>query len=53
MTNSANVSLLNNFEIVATSMIALVIFKEAISKRLWFAIDRQQPVAGKSVDLAL
>ncbi len=38
MTNSANVSLLNNFEIVATSIIALVIFKEIISKRLWFAI---------------
>ncbi|MGN1318192.1 MAG: DMT family transporter [Lachnospirales bacterium] len=37
-TNSANVSLLNNFEIVATSIIALVIFKEAISKRLWTAI---------------
>ena len=37
-TNSANVSLLNNFEIVATSLIALVIFKEVISKRLWFAI---------------
>lgn len=37
-TNSANVSLLNNFEIVATSIIALVIFKETISKRLWFAI---------------
>ncbi len=38
MTNSANVSLLNNFEIVATSMIALVVFKEVISKRLWSAI---------------
>ena len=37
-TNSANVSLLNNFEIVATSMIALVVFKEVISKKLWFAI---------------
>lgn len=37
-TNSANVSLLNNFEIVATSLIALLIFKETISKRLWFAI---------------
>lgn len=37
-TESANVSLLNNFEIVATSVIALVIFKETISKRLWFAI---------------
>jgi len=38
MTNSANVSLLNNFEIVATSIIALIIFKEVISKRLWIAI---------------
>ena len=37
-TNSANVSLLNNFEIVATSMIALVVFKEVISKKLWLAI---------------
>ncbi|MGN1148305.1 MAG: DMT family transporter [Lachnospiraceae bacterium] len=37
-TNSANVSLLNNFEIVATSIIALVIFKEVISKKLWVAI---------------
>ena len=38
MTNSANVSLLNNFEIVATSLIALLVFKEAISRRLWIAI---------------
>lgn len=37
-TNSANVSLLNNFEIVATSIIALLIFKEWISARLWLAI---------------
>lgn len=37
-TSSANVSLLNNFEIAATSVIALVIFKETISKRLWLAI---------------
>lgn len=37
-TNSANVSLLNNFEIVATSLIALLVFKEIISKRLWLAI---------------
>lgn len=37
-TNSANVSLLNNFEIVATSLIALLIFKEKISKLLWAAI---------------
>lgn len=34
-TNSANVSLLNNFEIVATSVIALVFFKEVISPKLW------------------
>lgn len=38
MTNSANVSLLNNFEIVATSIIALFFFREVISKKLWFAI---------------
>lgn len=38
MTSSANVSLLNNFEIVATSIIALAVFKEIISKRLWLAI---------------
>lgn len=37
-TTPANVSLLNNFEIVATSLIALFIFKEVISKRLWIAI---------------
>lgn len=37
-TTSANASLLNNFEIVATSLIALVIFKEYISKKLWTAI---------------
>lgn len=37
-TNSANVSLLNNFEIVATSLIALLIFKEVISKKLWLCI---------------
>lgn len=37
-TTSATVSLLNNFEIVATSLIALVIFKEVLSRRLWAAI---------------
>ena len=37
-TNSANASLLNNFEIVATSMIAFFIFKEALSKKLTLAI---------------
>lgn len=38
MTTSANAALLNNFEIVATSIIALVCFKEIISKKLWLAI---------------
>lgn len=37
-TTAGNVSLLNNFEIVATSVIALVIFQETISKKLWCAI---------------
>ena len=37
-TTAANASLLNNFEIVATSLIALVVFKEIISPRLWAAI---------------
>ena len=35
---SSNASLLNNFEIVCTSLIALLVFKEAISKRMWLAI---------------
>ena len=38
MTAAANASLLNNFEIVATSLIALFVFKEAITKKLWLAI---------------
>ncbi len=37
-TNSANASLLNNYEIVATSLIALFAFREALSKRLAMAI---------------
>ena len=37
-TTAANASLLNNFEIVATAVIALVIFKESISPRLWLGI---------------
>lgn len=35
---SANASLLGNFEIVATTVIALFVFKEMVSKRLWAAI---------------
>jgi len=37
-TAAANASLLNNFEIVGTSLIALMIFKENISPKLWTAI---------------
>ena len=37
-TTAANASLLNNFEIVATSVIALAVFRERISRRLWIAI---------------
>jgi drug/metabolite transporter (DMT)-like permease len=36
---STNASLLNNFEIVCTSLIALLVFKEAVSKRMWLAIS--------------
>lgn len=36
--SSSNASLLGNFEIVATTLIALFVFKEAISPRLWAAI---------------
>ncbi|XCP87190.1 EamA family transporter [Roseburia hominis] len=35
---AANASLLGNFEIVATTLIAFVIFRETVSKRLWTAI---------------
>jgi drug/metabolite transporter (DMT)-like permease len=38
LTTAANASLLNNFEIVTTSLIALLIFKEAVGKRMWVAI---------------
>lgn len=37
-TTAANASLLNNFEIVATAIVALMIFKEKISPRLWVGI---------------
>lgn len=35
---SSGTSLLNNFEIVASSIIAMILFKEIISKRMWVAI---------------
>lgn len=37
-TTAANASLLNNFEIVATALIALAVFSERISPRLWGGI---------------
>jgi len=37
-TSPANASLLNNFEIVVTAIIALVVFKESVSSRLWLGI---------------
>ena len=36
--SASNASLLGNFEIVATTVIALLIFKEAVSRKLWAAI---------------
>ena len=38
LTSAANTSLLNNFEYVATALIAYFIFKEKISRRLGFGI---------------
>ena len=36
-TPAANASLLNNFEIVATAVIAFTMFHEAIGRRLWWS----------------
>ena len=38
LTSAATTSLLNNFEIVATTVIALVVFREHVSRLLWAAI---------------
>ncbi|MFV0412629.1 MAG: EamA family transporter [Oscillospiraceae bacterium] len=38
LTTPATAALLNNFEIVATTVIALVVFKEAVGPRMWAAI---------------
>lgn len=38
MGSAANASLLGNFEIVATTVIALLVFREAVSGTLWAAI---------------
>jgi len=49
-TAAANASLLNNFEIVATALIALLFFREKVSPRLWAAIGL---VTGASILLSL
>ena len=36
--SSSSASLLNNFEIVATTLIALILFKEKVSTKLWIGI---------------
>ena len=36
--SASNASLLGNFEIVATAIIALLVFKESVTLRLWCAI---------------
>lgn len=36
--SAANTALLNNFEIVATALIALLFFREKVGRRLWIAI---------------
>lgn len=37
-TSAANASLLGNFEIVATTLIALLVFREQVSVRMWAAV---------------
>lgn len=37
-TTAANATLLNNFEIVATTLVALAVFREVVSRQLWLAI---------------
>lgn len=36
--SASNASLLGNFEIVATTLIALLVFRETVTKKLWIAI---------------
>ncbi len=39
LTTAANASLLNNFEIAATALVALLVFGEKVSRNLWIAIS--------------
>lgn len=38
LTSAANASLLNNFEMVSTALIALLFFKESIGRRVWISM---------------
>ncbi|MEQ8237525.1 MAG: EamA family transporter, partial [Syntrophomonadaceae bacterium] len=38
-TTAENAALLNNFEIVATSLLAMIIFREAVGRRMWLSIS--------------
>ncbi len=38
LTTAGSTSLLNNFEIVATALIAMFAFKESVGKRMWIAL---------------
>ena len=38
LTNAGTAALLGNFEIVATTLFALLLFREAVGRRLWLAI---------------
>ncbi len=38
LTSPSGVALLNNFEIVATTLVARIVFREAVGKRMWLAI---------------
>jgi len=38
LTNSSTAALLGNFEIVATALFAMLLFRESIGRRLWIAI---------------
>jgi drug/metabolite transporter (DMT)-like permease len=38
LTGAGNAALIGNFEMAATSVIALIVFRETIGKRLWIAI---------------
>ncbi len=37
--SASGAALMNNFEIVATALFALLLFRESISRRLWIAIS--------------